>query len=71
MPVVLAVDPRTIHAFTDEELLIVVATVYDPSDGSGDAGRLGLPPLDAGADVSRRAQLVLAGAGRGASGAGC
>jgi lysophospholipase L1-like esterase len=23
---------------------IVVATVYDPSDGSGDAGRLGLPP---------------------------
>ena len=22
---------------------IVVATVYDPSDGSGDAGRLGLP----------------------------
>jgi lysophospholipase L1-like esterase len=23
---------------------ILVATVYDPSDGSGDAGRLGLPP---------------------------
>jgi lysophospholipase L1-like esterase len=23
---------------------IVVATVYDPSDGTGDAGRLGLPP---------------------------
>ena len=23
---------------------IVVATVYDPSDGSGDAGRVGLPP---------------------------
>ena len=23
---------------------IVVATVYDPSDGSGEAGRLGLPP---------------------------
>ena len=23
---------------------IVIATVYDPSDGSGDAGRLGLPP---------------------------
>jgi lysophospholipase L1-like esterase len=23
---------------------IIVATVYDPSDGSGDAGRLGLPP---------------------------
>ena len=23
---------------------IVVATVYDPSDGSGDAGRLSLPP---------------------------
>jgi lysophospholipase L1-like esterase len=26
------------------EAPIVVATVYDPSDGSGDAGRLGLPP---------------------------
>jgi hypothetical protein len=27
-----------------EEVPIVVATVYDPSDGRGDAGRLGLPP---------------------------
>src|SRR5215213_6284373 len=26
------------------EAPIVVATVYDPSDGNGDAGRLGLPP---------------------------
>jgi lysophospholipase L1-like esterase len=26
------------------EAPIVVATVYDPSDGSGDTGRLGLPP---------------------------
>ena len=26
------------------EAPIMVATVYDPSDGSGDAGRLGLPP---------------------------
>jgi hypothetical protein len=26
------------------EAPIVVATVYDSSDGSGDAGRLGLPP---------------------------
>ena len=26
------------------EAPIVVATVYDPSDGTGDAGRLGLPP---------------------------
>ena len=25
---------------------IVVGTVYDPSDGTGDAGRLGLPPWD-------------------------
>jgi hypothetical protein len=25
------------------DTLILVATVYDPSDGSGDAGRLGLP----------------------------
>jgi lysophospholipase L1-like esterase len=28
----------------DPDAPIVVATVYDPSDGSGDAGRLGLPP---------------------------
>jgi hypothetical protein len=26
------------------EAPIVIATVYDPSDGSGDAARLGLPP---------------------------
>jgi hypothetical protein len=26
------------------EAPIVVATVYDPSDGTGEAGRLGLPP---------------------------
>ncbi len=36
---------------------IVVATVYDPSDGSGDAGRLGLPPwpeaLDLLAELNR------------------
>jgi lysophospholipase L1-like esterase len=36
---------------------ILVATVYDPSDGSGDAGRLGLPPwpeaLDLLAELNR------------------
>ena len=30
---------------------IVVATVYDPSDGSGDAGRLGLPPWPAALEL--------------------
>ena len=30
---------------------IVVGTVYDPSDGSGDAARLGLPPWPEGVDV--------------------
>jgi hypothetical protein len=29
----------------------VVATVYDPSDGSGDAGRLGLPAWPAALEV--------------------
>jgi lysophospholipase L1-like esterase len=42
---------------------IVVATVYDPSDGSGDAGRLGLPPwpeaLELLAELNR-AQRMLA-----------
>jgi GDSL-like Lipase/Acylhydrolase family len=33
-----------LRALMGPEAPIVVATVYDPSDGSGDAGRLGLPP---------------------------
>jgi lysophospholipase L1-like esterase len=34
----------SLWALMGPEAPIVVATVYDPSDGSGDAGRLGLPP---------------------------
>ena len=34
----------TLRALMGPQAPIVVATVYDPSDGSGDAGRLGLPP---------------------------
>jgi lysophospholipase L1-like esterase len=33
-----------LRALMGPEAPILVATVYDPSDGSGDAGRLGLPP---------------------------
>jgi lysophospholipase L1-like esterase len=33
-----------LRALMGPEAPIVVATVYDPSDGTGDAGRLGLPP---------------------------
>jgi lysophospholipase L1-like esterase len=33
-----------LRALMGPQAPIVVATVYDPSDGSGDAGRLGLPP---------------------------
>jgi lysophospholipase L1-like esterase len=33
------------------EAPIVVATVYDPSDGSGDGGRLGLPPWPEALDL--------------------
>jgi GDSL-like Lipase/Acylhydrolase family len=33
-----------LRALMGPEASIVVATVYDPSDGSGDGGRLGLPP---------------------------
>jgi hypothetical protein len=32
---------------------VVVGTVYDPSDGTGDAARLGLPPWPDGVDVLR------------------
>jgi lysophospholipase L1-like esterase len=34
----------TLRALMGPQAPIMVATVYDPSDGSGDAGRLGLPP---------------------------
>jgi lysophospholipase L1-like esterase len=34
----------SLRALMGPRVPIVVATVYDPSDGSGDAGRLGLPP---------------------------
>jgi lysophospholipase L1-like esterase len=33
-----------LRSLMGSEAPIVVATVYDPSDGSGDTGRLGLPP---------------------------
>src|SRR5215218_3685808 len=33
-----------LRSLMGSEAPILVATVYDPSDGSGDAGRLGLPP---------------------------
>jgi lysophospholipase L1-like esterase len=36
-----------LRALMGSEAPILVATVYDPSDGSGDAGRLGLPPWPA------------------------
>jgi hypothetical protein len=34
----------SLRTLMGSEAPVVVATVYDPSDGSGDAGRLGLPP---------------------------
>jgi hypothetical protein len=39
------------------EAPIVVATVYDPSDGSGDAGRAGPVGLAGGAGAAGRARL--------------
>jgi lysophospholipase L1-like esterase len=38
---------------------IVVATVYDPSDGTGDAGRLGLPPWPAALALLAKLNLAL------------
>jgi lysophospholipase L1-like esterase len=38
---------------------IVVATVYDPSDGSGDAGRLGLPPWPEALELLARLNRAL------------
>jgi lysophospholipase L1-like esterase len=47
----------SLRSLMGSEAPIVVATVYDPSDGSGDAGRLGLPPwpeaLDLLAELNR------------------
>jgi lysophospholipase L1-like esterase len=37
----------SLRALMGPEAPIVLATVYDPSDGSGDGGRLGLPPWPA------------------------
>jgi lysophospholipase L1-like esterase len=46
-----------LRALMGPEAPILVATVYDPSDGSGDAGQLGLPPwpeaLDLLAELNR------------------
>jgi hypothetical protein len=51
----------------DPDAPIVVATVYDPSDGSGDAGRLGLPPwpdaLDRLAELNQALQAFAAAHG--------
>jgi hypothetical protein len=41
------------------EAPIVVATVYDPSDGSGDAGRVGLPPWPEALEVLAELNRVL------------
>jgi hypothetical protein len=40
-----------LRALMGSQAPIVVATVYDPSDGSGDAGRLGLPPWPAAVEL--------------------
>jgi lysophospholipase L1-like esterase len=49
------------------EVPIVVATVYDPSDGSGDTGRLGLPPwpdaLDRLAELNQALRALAAAHG--------
>jgi hypothetical protein len=51
----------------DPDAPIVVATVYDPSDGSGDAGRLGLPPwpdaLDRLTELNQALQALAAAYG--------
>jgi hypothetical protein len=48
---------------------IVVATVYDPSDGSGDAGRPGLPPWPQALELLAGLNRAC-GPGQGAPGAG-
>jgi lysophospholipase L1-like esterase len=35
---------QRLHALTQPSAHVVVGTVYDPSDATGDAGRVGLPP---------------------------
>jgi lysophospholipase L1-like esterase len=51
-----------LRALMGSQAPIVVATVYDPSDGSGDAGRLGLPPwpeaLELLAELNRALQTL-------------
>jgi hypothetical protein len=38
---------------------IIVGTVYDPSDGTGDAARLGLPPWPEAVDLLERLNAAL------------
>jgi hypothetical protein len=48
-----------LRALMGADAPIVVATVYDPSDGSGDAGRLGLPPWPEALEVLAELNRVL------------
>ncbi len=50
----------SLRALMGLEAPIVVATVYDPSDGSGDAGRLGLPPWPEALELLGELNRVLA-----------
>src|SRR5512132_3564845 len=54
----------SLRTLMGSEAPIVVATVYDPSDGSGDAGRLGLPPWPEALEFLRNRQILwIAGEG--------
>jgi lysophospholipase L1-like esterase len=48
-----------LRALMGPEPPIVVATVYDPSDGTGDAGRLGLPPWPEALELLAELNLAL------------
>jgi lysophospholipase L1-like esterase len=48
-----------LRAVMGPEAPILVATVYDPSDGSGDAGRLGLPAWPEGLELLAELNRVL------------
>lgn len=48
-----------LRALMGPEAPIVVATVYDPSDGTGDAGRLGLPTWPQALDLLAELNQVL------------
>jgi lysophospholipase L1-like esterase len=60
----------SLRTLMGSEAPIVVATVYDPSDGSGDAGRLGLPPWPAALALLTELNGGAADAGRTSPGAG-